>query len=131
MDERQHVGRDDAAVAGVGRDELALPLRVEEILPGPGRLRRRDDLGVVRDHVDRRAASTRPSCADAGTAVSAQVSASTLRTSTLSASTLRAAERFFMIRPLTVSTPPGAREGCRLWRARSRAGSPATPARPI
>src|SRR5207249_10439837 len=46
---------DDAAVAGVGRDEAALPLRVEQILPGPRRLRRGNDLGVVRDDVDRRA----------------------------------------------------------------------------
>src|SRR5882724_11702891 len=50
--EGQHVSRDHPAVPRVRRHLLALPLGIEQVLPGPGRLRGRDDLRVVGDHVD-------------------------------------------------------------------------------
>src|SRR5437899_179711 len=50
--EGEHVSRDHPAVPRVRRHLLALPLGIEQILPGPRRLRGRDDLRVIGDHVD-------------------------------------------------------------------------------
>ena len=44
--------RDHPAVPRVRRHLLALPLGIEQVLPGPRRLRGRDDLRVIGDHVD-------------------------------------------------------------------------------
>jgi hypothetical protein len=51
VNEREHVGGDDPAIAGMRGDHPALPLRVQEVSPGLRRLRGGDLLRVVGDHV--------------------------------------------------------------------------------
>ena len=52
--ERQHVSHDDATVAWMTRDQLAIPFRIQKILPSLRRVFFRNNFWVVRDDRKRR-----------------------------------------------------------------------------